>query len=262
MKVGFLQFAPVLLNPEGNIEKIKQLLSDKEFDLIVLPELSNSGYLFSSVTELESVAEEIPAGKFCRGLCELASEKNVYIVSGICERSDNKFYNSSVLIYPSGEVYTYRKIHLFMEEKKWFEPGDRGFEVYTLNNGIKIGMMICFDWLFPEASRTLALKGAQIICHPSNLVLKYCQRAMFSRAVENRVFTITANRTGTEKNANNELKFTGNSVIVSPAGDYLASASEENEEFITVDIDPSIALDKNITSMNNIFEDRRTEFYF
>jgi predicted amidohydrolase len=83
---------------------------------------------------------------------------------------------------------------------------------------VKVGMMICFDWIFPESARTLALKGAQIIAHPSNLVLSYCQQAMFTRAVENRVFTITANRTGTEINGDKELYFTGKSVIVDTKG--------------------------------------------
>lgn len=261
MLVGFLQFSPEFLNPEGNVLKIKHLLSDKKFDLIVLPELANSGYLFSSVAELEAVAEEIPAGRFCSVLREIAKSKDCYIVSGICERERNKYYNSSVLVCPGGDVYVYRKIHLFMEEKRWFTAGDKGFQVFSIFDGTKIGMMICFDWCFPEAARSLALKGVQIICHPSNLVLGYCQKAMFARAVENRVFTITANRTGTEKNKNNEMRFTGNSVIISPSGEYIASASEDEECVVIVEIDPETASDKNITAMNNLFEDRRNEFY-
>ena len=84
---------------------------------------------------------------------------------------------------------------------------------------------------------------------------------MFTRAVENRVFTITANRTGKEIYGGEELSFTGESVIVSPKGEYLYRGSENNDECIVIEIDPAEALDKNITEMNNIFGDRRVEYY-
>lgn len=266
MKAGYIQFKPEFCNVDENIKKISDLISGKDFDLLVLPELSNSGYLFSSFSELKKCSDEIPGGKFCGALAEIAKSKNASIVSGVCERAGDKFYNSSVLVYPSGDIKTYRKIHLFHEEKKWFTPGDYPLNVYEISGSdsgkAKIGMMICFDWIFPEVSRTLALKGAGIICHPSNLVMPYCQTAMFTRAIENRVFTITANRTGKDINGGRELSFTGQSVIVDPEGNYLHRGSENNEECVIVEIDPDDALDKNITSLNNIFDDRRDEFYF
>ena len=87
--------------------------------------------------------------------------------------------------------------------------------------------MICFDWVIPEAARTLALKGAQIICHPSNLVMPYCQKAMYARAVENHVFIITPNRIGKDENSGKEVSFTGGSIILNPKGDYLAEGNKE-----------------------------------
>jgi len=266
MKIAYLQFQPELLNPEANIKKVTELTGNitEKIDLLVMPELANSGYLFTSIDEAISASEEIPNGKFCQTLHQIAFAKNMYVVSGICERAGDKLYNSAVLVSPTGIIYTYRKTHLFYEEKLWFQPGDSGLNVYEIEGGfgrVKIGMMICFDWVFPEAARTLALKGAQIIAHPSNLVLSYCQQAMFTRAVENRVFTITANRTGTEKNGDKELYFTGKSVIVEPKGNYLAEGGIDTKEVKIVEIDPLIALDKNITKMNNIFDDRRSDFY-
>ena len=231
-----------------------------------MPELANSGYLFSSAAELSVLSDEIPYGKFCKALQKIAKSKNAFIVSGICEKAGNDFYNSSILVKPDGEIKTYRKIHLFLDEKKWFKPGNLGLEVFDIESPefgvVKIGMMICFDWIFPEAARTLALKGAQIICHPSNLVLQYCQQAMFTRALENHVYTITANRTGKDVNGGKELSFTGCSVIVDPKGEYLHKGSDDKEECIIVEIDPSKALDKNITKLNDMFDDRREEFYF
>jgi predicted amidohydrolase len=265
MKAGYLQFKPELGEPGKNTERIEELVRDKDFDLLVMPELANSGYLFSSAGELDKCSEEIPHGSFCKSLQNIASSKNAFIVSGICEREGDKFYNSSVLVYPTGDVMVYRKIHLFHEEKKWFRPGDYPLQVYQIENQrmgkVKIGMMICFDWVFPETARTLALKGAQIICHPSNLVMQYCQRAMFTRALENHVFSITANRTGKDTNGGKELNFTGESVIVDPKGNYIARGSADGEECVVVDIDPQDALNKDITPLNNIFEDRREEFY-
>lgn len=264
MKTGLLQFRPVLAEPEQNIRKVEELLSPLQFDLIVLPELSNSGYFFGSAEDLEKSAEEIGSGKFVNSLREISHSKRAYIVSGICERSMGRYYNTSVLIHPTGRIDVYRKIHLFDTEKKWFTPGDKPpcvFEIEGSFGKVLAGMMICFDWFFPETARTLALQGAQIICHPSNLVLSYCQKAMYARAVENRVFTVTANRTGTELCGDKSLTFTGQSVMVSPQGEYLISLNEFDERSEVVEIDPQTALDKNVTAGNNLFRDRRKELY-
>lgn len=265
MRAGYLQFKPEFGDPEKNILRIKELISGASFDLIVLPELSNSGYLFCKREELEENAETIPDGKFCKALKDISRLRNGYIVSGICEREGDNFYNSSLLVHPDGNIDVYRKIHLFDEEKLWFKPGNKAPEVHEIvvdSAKVKIGMMICFDWIFPETARTLALKGAQIICHPSNLVLQYCQQAMFTRAVENRVFTITANRTGEEINCGKKLAFTGESVIVSPSGEYLGRGTKDGDECLIKEINPELSLNKNVTSSNDIVKDRRPEFYF
>lgn len=266
MKAGYLQFEPVFGSPEINISKIESLVSGREFDLLVMPELANSGYLFSSIYELEKLSETIPDGLFCNSLKKICKDKECFIAAGICEKHNGKFYNSSVLVSPDGEIFTYRKIQLFFEEKLWFEPGNFPIETYEINSSrfeaVKIGMMICFDWIFPEVARTIALRGAKIICHPANLVLNYCQDAMVTRALENRVFTITANRIGKERNKDKELYFTGMSEIVSPKADILHKGSPDKEEVVIIEIDPSEASDKNVTPMNNLFTDRREEFYF
>jgi predicted amidohydrolase len=187
-------------------------------------------------------------------------------VSGICEREGNNYYNSSVLVCPDGKVIIYRKIQLFYEEKLWFKPGNIRLQTCDIENGnfhkTRIGMMICFDWIFPEVARSIALKGAQILCHPANLVMPYCQDAMVTRAIENSIFTITCNRTGSERSGERELTFTGMSEIVNPRGNILHRASKDEEECVIIDIDPSEALNKNINSRNNLFDDRREEYYF
>jgi len=121
--------------------------------------------------------------------------------------------------------------------------------------------MICFDWQFPEAARTLALAGAQIICHPANLVLPWCQQAMKIRCLENRVFAVTANRIGTELNAGEKVSFTGQSQILNTKGEVLSSLSVSQEGTITAEINPEEANNKTVTERNDAFKDRRPEFY-
>jgi predicted amidohydrolase len=117
--------------------------------------------------------------------------------------------------------------------------------------------MICFDWFFPEVLRILALKGAQIVCHPSNLVLPFCQRTLLGVAVQNRVFVITANRVGTEHG----VRFTGMSQIVSPDMKTLAVSSKNREEVRIVEVDPKEADSKKISERNDLWADRRVDLY-
>jgi predicted amidohydrolase len=117
--------------------------------------------------------------------------------------------------------------------------------------------MVCFDWYFPEAARTLMLKGARIIAHPSNLVLPYCPDAMVTRCIENRVFAVTANRVGAERG----LRYIGLSEIVDPRGRILHRASATREETRVRDVDPGLAANKRVTEMNNLLTDRRPRSY-
>ena len=121
--------------------------------------------------------------------------------------------------------------------------------------------MVCFDWVFPEVTRTLALQGADIICHPSNLVLHYCQQTMLTRCLENKVYAITTNRYGYDKRPHGELRFTGHSQIVAPGGTLLYRARAQREELYIMDIDPILARDKSITPLNEVLRDRRPEYY-
>jgi predicted amidohydrolase len=260
VKVGFMQFSPLFGRKEENVEKVIHSLRGAKADLLVLPELFSTGYLFLNEEELRRSAETIPHGPTVSKFKELAQEENTNFVFGIAERTDDKLFNSSVLVTPEGDCFLYRKLHLFDREKQLFSAGDKELETFDIGIA-KIGMMICFDWIFPEVARTLALKGADLICHPSNLMLPYCQDAMITRCIENRVFAITCNRTGVEKREKEEMTFTGNSQIVDPKGRILSRANGEEEKVCITEIDPSLAKNKRVTANNHIFEDRRTDFY-
>ena len=260
MKAGFVQFTPIFGDKEENSRQIGRLVADVDAELIVLPELCNTGYLFTSRQEVQDLAEEAPGGRTVDALCRMAREKDAYLVAGLIEKCAGRLFNASVLVGPTGHIATYRKIHLFYEETLWFDPGDMEWSVYDI--GIcRVGMMICFDWYFPEAARILSLRGADVICHCANLVLPYCQEAMVTRCLENRVFAITANRTGTEERGGKKLDFTGKSQITGPDGEILCRARAAGEEICVVDIDVKRAREKAINPYNNILLDRRTEYY-
>jgi predicted amidohydrolase len=260
MRVAYVQMNCLFGQTERNIYKATELMESVRAELFVLPELFNTGYQFSSHMELEELAEDIPSGITCQLLLRLARRRCCYIVAGIAEKNGKKLYNSSALFGPNGHLFTYRKIHLFDEEKLLFDPGDHPFQAVTVND-IRIGLMICFDWIFPEAMRSLALNGAHIICHSANLVLPFCQNAMVTRCIENHVYAITANRIGNEKRRDRSLVFTGKSQIVSPQGEVLVQSGATVEEAKVIDINPLIAWDKHITGRNHLFNDRRPEMY-
>jgi 5-aminopentanamidase len=214
LRAAVVQTDPVFGEVTANVAAaLAQVPAD--CDLAVLPELFATGYQFVDRAEALALAEPIPDGPTCRQLRELAAASGTTLVAGLAERAGDQVFNSAVLMRPDGTHELYRKVHLFWDEKVVFDAGDLGFPVFAAC-GTTLGIMICFDWIFPEAARTLALRGAQIICHPSNLVLPHCPNSMPVRALENRVFTLTANRVGHEHRTATPLTFIGNSRIISP----------------------------------------------
>ncbi len=260
MLVGYYQFRPYYKDKEKNLLHIEKYLSKMEADLIVLPELCTTGYFFTDKDDLLPLSEKYDDGDAFSLFGKLAKKNNCAYVFGYSEKDGNRLYNSSAIVSPDGVIGNYRKVHLFYKEKLIFSPGDIGFPVYNVG-GISIGMMICFDWYYPEAARTLALRGAQIICHPVNLVMPFCQKAMYTRAIENVVFTITANRYGSETLNDETLSFSGNSIIYNPSGKVLSSAEKEKDQLELVLIAPEQAESKQLNSQNHIFNDRKTYLY-
>jgi predicted amidohydrolase len=258
VKVGFMQFAPILGDVGATIDKIEQFSPRcAGVDLLVLPELCNSGYNFESAEQAWAASEQIGKGVFVEFLESLCQRHECHIVSGLNERDGDCLYNSAVLVGPEGYVGRYRKLHLFMNEKDHFQPGDVGLPVFDIGL-CRVGLLVCFDWQFPEVWRILALKGADVVCHPSNLVLPgRAQRAVPIHALTNRIYTVTANRIGRER----DLTFTGLSTIADPGGEVLVQASATEDELGLVDVDIRLARDKQVTSRNHSFADRRPEDY-
>ncbi len=262
-----LRVAALQNNPEFG--KIRENLHDligllpPEIDLAVLPELCATGYQFLNRNEVEQYAEcaapDQDPGPITQRLTQVAEASGTTLVFGLAEKNGDKVFNSSVLVRPDGTRDIYRKMHLFLDEKKLFDPGDLGFKTFQAC-GIKLGMMVCFDWIFPESARTLALNGAQLIAHPSNLVLPWCPEAMITRSLENRVFTVTANRIGREMRNGSPLEFIGLSQIISPRGERLDQLKQQETGAARATIN-LVETDKKITATNDLFADRRPDFY-
>ncbi len=258
--VGYYQFSPEFGCVSKNLMEVLNCLENTDADIIVLPELPFTGYGFSNREELLSYSEDPNDSSTVSDLVSLCVRRGIHIVTGFAERSDDKCFNSSLLLGPSGICGIYRKLHLFDREKVYFDPGNLPLKVFDIG-GIRIGMMICFDWIFPEVARTLALQGADILCHPANLVLTYCQQTMLSRSIENMVYSVTANRTGCEKHSFGDLEFTGTSQIVAPGGVIIHRGDNENKEVYSAEINIDRARNKAITQRNDVLADRRPGYY-
>jgi predicted amidohydrolase len=263
-RIGFVQTGPVFGEVARNLATAGTLVREApDFDLLVLPELFASGYLFRNRAELEELAEDAdgPTGRWLRGL---AGERGGWIAAGFPERNGASIHNAAALAGPRGEWHVYRKIHLFDREKELFEAGREPFRARDVEIGAgraRVGLMICFDWYFPEAARSLALDGAEILLHPSNLVLPHCQGAMPTRCLENRVWAVTANRFGADDRGDRTLSFTGRSQITAPDGTVAAAADERGEAVRVVEADLAAARTKRVTAGNDLFADRRPDLY-
>lgn len=270
VKIACIQMEPIVGEKNTNVEKTLELIgqaADNGARLIVLPELCNSGYVFRSRDEAHALAEDIPSGETIDAWTRIASERGVYIVAGISEREGSSLYNSSVLIGPEGYLGTFRKVHLWNEENLYFEPGDLGFPVFHTVLG-RIAMFICYDSWFPESYRMCALKGADIICIPTNWVPIPGQdpdrEAManilcMGSAHSNSVFVAAANRVGIERGQ----PFVGQSLIVSYTGWPVAGpASPDKQEILYAEVNLADARRRrNWTEYNQVLRDRRTDLY-
>ncbi|MEU5643265.1 nitrilase family protein [Streptomyces milbemycinicus] len=243
--------------------------ADDGATLIVLPELSATGYTFATRAEAYEHAEEVPSGETVRAWEAFARERGVHLVGGLVERDGVRLYDTAVLVGPDGYVGHYRKTHLWNTEKLWFEPGDLGFPVFDTPIG-RIGLLICWDIWFPEVPRLLAQQGADIICSVNNWVWTpppmfdesgRCMAAYLTMTAAhvNNVFIAAANRIGTDRDA----RFLGCSLIAGTNGWPIGEvAGADEERILTADIDIVAARSAPIwNQLNDLIRDRRTDLY-
>jgi len=230
--------------------------------LLVLPECAIPGYMFGSHEEALAYAEEIP-GPSTEALERECARLELYVVCGLLERDGDALRNTAVLVGPDGLIGTYRKTHLpFLGVDRFVVPGD-ALPVFDTPLG-RIGIEICYDLRFPEVTRTLALRGADIIAHPTNFPMAakiQTELITVARAAENRIYLLTANRVGKERWG----EFCGWSQIVDPFGKRLAEAGEREETLLVGEVDVEKARDKDYVIPGEyelyLFGHRRPELY-
>jgi predicted amidohydrolase len=256
---------PILAEKERNLDACVARLEEAAAagaELLVLPECAIPGYMFESAEEALPFAEEIP-GPSADTLARECRRLGLHVVCGLLERDGDVLHNAAVLVGPEGLIGTYRKTHLpFLGVDRFAVPGDE-LTVYDTPLG-RIGVEICYDLRFPEVTRTLALKGADIVAHPTNFpVAARIQTELITvaRAAENRIYLLTANRVGKERSG----EFCGWSQIVDPYGTRLAEAGETEEALLVADVDVQKARDKDYVIPGEyelyLFGHRRPELY-
>ena len=268
IRIACLQLAPILGDVEGNrgraLDAIHRAAADGA-GLIILPELASSGYVFADADEARACAE--PAGgATASAWAAAAAELGVVVVGGFCELDDDRPYNSAMLADPSGIRAVYRKLHLWDREKLIFEPGGAPPPLVDTVHG-RIGLGICYDLLFPEVTRRLALAGADVLVFPTNSPLLAPEpeaapmevAVALTTAYQNRVVVAVADRCGTERC----VDWVGGSVIADPFGHSLAGPPDDRRvpSMLIADVDLAQARDKRWGDRNDLIGDRRADIY-
>lgn len=253
--------------PAGNRRVLSAAISRAAADgaeIVVLPELAASGYMFESMAELEAVAED-RNGSTLRQWCDLAAEHGVVIVGGFVEAGQGgHFHNSAAIVDESGVRAIYRKVHLWDHEREWFTPGEAAPPVVATRFG-RIGVVICYDLEFPEWVRIVALSGAEILCAPTNWPLYPIPQGekpaeivkVQADAGVNRIYLAVCDRTRAERGA----EWIGGSAIVDPNGFFRTELRLGEEAIISARIDMAEASSKAVGNHNDVFLDRRPDLY-
>ena len=267
VKVAAVQIDPKIGSNAENLLKILQLAktaADKGAQLIVFPECALSGYMFTSRTAALPYMESIP-GPSTNEVAKLCKEIGTHLVFGLLEKAGDKCYNSAVLIGPQGIIETYRKVHLpFLGIDRYLDQGNQPYRICPTAVG-NMGLLICYDINFPEAARTMALQGAEILVLPTNWPQgrsKVPEHVIVTRAFENKIHLVAADRVGRECGVN----FLGTSKIMDCWGNTLAEAGRYSEEIIYGELSLTEARQKHVIITPGEFEydfinDRKPEIY-
>ncbi|AZN42053.1 carbon-nitrogen family hydrolase [Paenibacillus albus] len=260
LRIALVQMHVDAGNPDANYERLKVKLDEavegaEKPDLIMLPEMWNTGYALEQIDQLAD-----PNGERTKAmLSAFAREHHVQLIGGsIAEKRDNGVFNTIYAFNEHGEVIAdYSKIHLFrlMDEEKHLLAGEKLGQLQVA--GADAGMMICYDIRFPELARKLALNGAKAMFVPAqwpNPRLHHWRTLLLARAIENQMFVIACNRCGTSGTST----FFGHSLIIDPWGEIIAEAGEE-ETILRAEIDLSLV--DAVRAKIPVFEDRRPSLY-
>jgi predicted amidohydrolase len=266
-KIAAVQMDCRLADVPGNLASILARLENAAAQgarLVVFPECALTGYGFASKDAAWPHAQPIP-GPAIATLAQACQRLNCWAAVGLLEREGDRLFNACALIGPQGQVHGYRKVHVpCMGVDRFATPGDRPFAVHDLG-GLRVGLLICYDCSFPEASRVLALLGADLIVLPTNWpegAVRTMKYVPHTRSLENNLYFAAVNRVGEEAG----FRFIGHSKILDCNGDPLVASTGDVEEILVAEILPARARNKRIINSPGKYEvnrvgDRRPEFY-
>ncbi|OPA92846.1 carbon-nitrogen hydrolase [Pseudomonas fluorescens] len=243
MKVEFAQLAGRDNDTAYNLERALAAIAacGADTQLIVFPETHLTG--FPSAETVADVAEPLD-GPTVQAVIRAARERTIAVVIGLIENDSGQFYNTTVLITPEGIALRYRKTHLWPLERGVVNPGDR--YATCMWNGVRVGLLICYDIEFPETARALGQLGAQLLLVTNGNMDPYGpthRTAIMARAQENQAFALMVNRV---EEGDGDLLFAGGSALVDPFGTLLFEAGREEGQFtVELDLDELVAARKD-----------------
>lgn len=247
VKVAVVQTNPKLGDLSHNLEQTihhSKVAALEGAKLVVFPECSLTGYCFDSEEEVRNNAITVGA-QWTETLVAVSRQSDVCIVVGFLEAFADTTYNSLLVIGPNGIVGTYRKVHLpNLGVDNFVSPGSGPFSLIETPVG-NLGVLICYDARFPEHARILALQGADILVHITNLPITAASQVDYllpARAIENRVFVLSSDRVGEERG----FRFLGRSSIFGVNGETLAQANETDETIIYSELDLRLSREKKV----------------
>lgn len=249
MIIGALQMDIVKNNKEENLAKVHKYVKNQNIDLVVLPELFSTGYFYETKEEIEAIAEEVPNGHTTQKLIELSKELNTHIIGTIVEKENDYLFITAVVVSPDGYLGKHRKRHLTKGEVGIYNYGTSS-EIYTIN-GVKVGIMVCFEGWFPESARELMIKGAQILCHSALITSEKTFDIMRIRAIENKAYLVMSNAISSEMFKGKAITFRGNSRVIDFNGNILVDGGKE-EKLVITEVDPSITIKKDLEDCDDI----------
>lgn len=266
-KVAGVQMNIEMGNRDANLARMKSRLEEttsQGAELTVFPECTITGYCYDSLSQAREASEPLD-GPAVAEVEKWCSELNTMVVFGLLESDGQRLFNALALIGPAGTLGVYRKIHLpHLGVDRFVTPGDRPFEVIRTPD-VAVGLNICYDGAFPESTRILAIKGAELVVLPTNWPPTSTATAEVipnARALENHVYFIAVNRVGQERG----VSFIGKSKICDPGGVTLAYANHNAEDIIYAEIQPALAQNKHLVTVPGVHEvhrmkDRRPDMY-
>ena len=248
----------------ANVEAMARESAANGSEVVIFPEAVVTGYCYASLEEAVANAEPAPIESIER-MTSLCRELGVFVAYGTLECSGDSLRNVAFLAGPDGLVGRYDKTHLpFLGVDRFTTAGDRAPEVYEAA-AIRIGMVICYDLVFPELRRSLALAGADLVVQVTNSPAPgdFARQALVpARAFENGIYLARANRTGIERG----VEFAGLSQVCDPLGQTIAEAPHTEPAIVYAEIDPEVARNKHRVVRpgefeTDLFKDRRPELY-